>query len=363
VAENTLIHWAARNPRPMPWKGEKDPYKIWLSEIILQQTRVEQGWAYYEKFIRHYPTVLDLAAASEDQVLKDWEGLGYYSRARNLHAAARYMADVLGGQFPDTYEGIRALKGVGDYTAAAIASFAYNLPYAVLDGNVYRVLARRFGITTPIDTPAAKREFTAMAQSLLDKEQPGAYNQAMMDFGALQCTPAQPLCTTCPFQNTCVAFQTGKTAELPVKSKQVAKKERYFLYVIFKNGPQTWIQQRIDKDIWQGLYEFPLLETGFLPADKKEGWALVKKQYFPEMSDTEIPYLTLSKYYRQTLTHRYVNAVFLSVEWPTDISVNIFQNPVFLKWKSVFYDDFRDKFPKPLVINLFFSDKSPTFAF
>lgn len=356
--------WAAAHPRAMPWKGEKDPYKIWLSEIILQQTRVEQGWAYYEKFIEHYPTVEDLAAAPEDQVLKDWEGLGYYSRARNLHATAREVAYRMEGKFPDSLKGLLALKGIGAYTASAIASFAYNLPYPVLDGNVYRILSRLYGIELPIDSPAARHLFEERAMYLLDKARPGLHNQAMMDFGATHCVPVRPLCGSCPFRDTCVAFKTGKTDVLPVKSKPAAKKERYFLYIVFKHADKTWIQQRTARDIWQNLYEFPLIELTSLPDSGAEALEQLNMHY-PEWAQLPVEEycISLSKPYRQTLTHRYVNAVFLSIEPRTAFPVNIFEKPVFLKGEAVFWENFKKNYPKPLLINLFLSDNLLTFAF
>lgn len=306
--------WAAQHHRPLPWKGESDPYKIWLSEIILQQTRVEQGMPYYLKFVAQYPQVRDLADAPQDAVLKLWEGLGYYSRARNLHAAAKHIAYGLNSVFPATYEGLRALKGVGDYTAAAIASFAYGLPHAVVDGNVYRVLARYFGIATPTDTLAAKKEFFALAQKLLDTAQPGAYNQAIMDFGAGHCTPRLPQCPNCPLQAHCTAWQTNRVAELPLKSKALVKRERYFVYVEFVFGADTWVQKREGKDIWQNLYEFPMLETAQRPADRAEVRALVQKQFFPSGIPAGAELEMHAKHYRQVLTHQVVNALFCTVK-------------------------------------------------
>ena len=213
----TLLSWFRDNGRDLPWRQTRDPYAIWLSEIILQQTRIEQGLPYWQRFIERWPTVEALAAATEDEVLREWQGLGYYSRARNLHTAARQIVAL--GVFPTTIEGIKSLKGVGDYTAAAIGSIAFDLPVAVVDGNVYRVLSRHFGISTPINSTEGKREFAALAQSLLPAQQASSFNQAMMDFGALQCTPSKPLCLQCPLQDSCVAFLEGCVAELPVKLK------------------------------------------------------------------------------------------------------------------------------------------------
>src|SRR5262245_24307425 len=257
-----LLTWnKSSNKRQMPWKGEKDPYKIWLSEIILQQTRVEQGLEYYKKFIAKFPTVHDLAKAPEQQVFKLWEGLGYYTRCKNLVATAKVISKEKGGKFPNTYEDIKALKGIGPYTAAAISSFAFNLPYAVVDGNVFRVLARVFGVSTPIDSTAGKKYFTQLADDLLDKKQPGTYNQAIMDFGAVICKPEAPLCNQCPFNKTCYAYLNKKISELPVKEKKISIRKRWFYYFIIGNKDQSAIVQRTAKDIWQELYEYPLIET------------------------------------------------------------------------------------------------------
>ena len=259
-----LLEWFRENGRDLPWRATKDPYAVWLSEIILQQTQVKQGWAYWERFIKRWPTVERLAEASEDEVLREWQGLGYYSRARNLHAAARQMV-VMGG-FPTTITAIRSLKGVGDYTAAAIASIAFDLPTAVVDGNVYRVLSRHFGIATPINTTEGKKEFATLAQELLPTEGtvqvgerrlsvPSAYNQAIMDFGATQCTPAAPRCQQCPLQVTCVALREGRVGQLPVKLKTMKVKERRLTYIYIRCKGFTAIHRRAAGDIWQGLYE------------------------------------------------------------------------------------------------------------
>ena len=250
---DTLLTWYDANGRDLPWRRTRDPYAIWLSEIILQQTRIAQGRAYWERFLAAFPTVESLAAASEDEVLRLWQGLGYYSRARNLHAAAKQVVAL--GRFPDTLEGIRALKGVGDYTAAAIGSIAFGLPAAVVDGNVYRVLARHFGITTPVGSTAARKEFTALAQSLLPPDRPGDFNQAMMDFGALQCTPASPACLLCPLAASCAALAAGATDRLPVMQKAAAVQTRRFDYVYLRWQGRTAIRRRGPGDIWQGLYE------------------------------------------------------------------------------------------------------------
>jgi len=260
---NTIISWFRENGRALPWRETRDPYAIWLSEIILQQTRIAQGWEYWERFMAQYPTVEDLAAAHEDEVLKLWQGLGYYSRARNLHAAAKQIVAL--GHFPDTLEGIKQLKGVGDYTAAAIGSFAFDIPAAVVDGNVYRVLARYFGIDTPINSTQGKKEFAALAQSLLPSSKASdslsssslvaAYNQAMMDFGAIQCTPQSPKCLLCPLAETCEAMRTNRVAELPVKQKTMKVKTRHLSYIYIRCKGETAIHRRGEGDIWQGLWE------------------------------------------------------------------------------------------------------------
>lgn len=270
---NTILSWFRENGRELPWRETKNPYAIWLSEIILQQTRIAQGWEYWERFMAQYPTVEDLAAAHEDEVLKLWQGLGYYSRARNLHAAAKQIVAL--GHFPDTLEGIKQLKGVGDYTAAAIGSFAFDIPAAVVDGNVYRVLARYFGIDTPINSTQGKKEFAALAQSLLPSSKASvslssfspasdfqsslslvaAYNQAMMDFGAIQCTPQSPKCLLCPLAETCEAMRTNRVAELPVKQKTMKVKTRHLSYIYIRCNGMTAIHRRGEGDIWQGLWE------------------------------------------------------------------------------------------------------------
>ena len=249
----TILQWFQDNGRALPWRETRDPYAIWLSEIILQQTRIEQGLPYWERFMRHWHTVEELAAASEDEVLREWQGLGYYSRARNLHTAAKQIVEM--GGFPRTLEGIKRLKGVGDYTAAAIGSIAFDLPAAVVDGNVYRVLARHYGISTPINTTEGKKEFTALAQELLPARQASAFNQAMMDFGAIQCTPQSPLCLSCPLQESCIALREDRVAALPVKRKMLKVKERHLTYIYIRYKGRTAIHRRQAGDIWQGLYE------------------------------------------------------------------------------------------------------------
>ena len=248
-----LLDWFRENRRPLPWRETRDPYAIWLSEVILQQTRIQQGTAYWQRFIGRWPTVESLAAATEDEVLREWQGLGYYSRARNLHVAARQIVEL--GHFPDTIDEIRRLKGVGDYTAAAIASIAFDLPEAVVDGNVYRVLARHFDIETPINSTEGKKTFKALAQELLPPSEASAFNQAMMDFGAVQCVPQSPRCVNCPLMESCAAFREGRVEALPVKLKKLQVKTRHLTYVYIRSNGNTAIHRRGAGDIWQGLWE------------------------------------------------------------------------------------------------------------
>jgi len=331
---NTLLQWFREHGRDLPWRDTSDPYAIWLSEIILQQTRIEQGRPYWERFMRRWPTVEDLAAATEDEVLKEWQGLGYYSRARNLHFAARQIVEM--GGFPTTLEGIKNLKGVGDYTAAAIGSFAFGLPAAVVDGNVYRVLARHYGITTPINTTEGKKEFTALAQSLLPITSPltpplkregnlelpssmeegqgvvGAYNQAMMDFGATQCTPTSPHCEDCPLQETCTAFRESRIDELPVKLRTLKVKERRLVYIYIRYQGQTVLHRRPAGDIWQGLYEPYWIEV----SGKKTEIGEVSANLSNLSPLTPTPSL-LKKNVKHILTHRILYADFYLWE-PTE---------------------------------------------
>lgn len=257
-----LIYWYSVHKRDLPWRASKDPYKIWLSEIILQQTQIQQGMPYYLKFIEHYPSVFDIANASEDEVLKDWQGLGYYSRARNLHKTAIFVAKELNGIFPENYKDLLALKGVGDYTASAIASICFEEKTAVVDGNVYRVLSRFYGIDIPINSTQGIKEFKTIATSLLPNKNIGDYNQAIMEFGAIQCRPKSPDCSKCPIAMDCVAFNTGRIQELPVKLKKIKIKKKYFNFLVIQSRDQeTILEQRISNGIWQNLYQFPLVET------------------------------------------------------------------------------------------------------
>ncbi|ERK03516.1 MAG: A/G-specific adenine glycosylase [Prevotella pleuritidis] len=314
-----LLDWFARNGRDLPWRDTSDPYAIWLSEVILQQTRIAQGRDYWVRFMKQFPGVNDLAAASEDEVLRLWQGLGYYSRARNLHTAAKQIVAL--GRFPDTFEEIKQLKGVGDYTAAAIASIAFGLPVAVVDGNVYRVLSRYFGIETPINSTEGKKEFAALAQSLLPKDAPSAFNQAMMDFGALQCVVAPgatkgedqlsfKICVDCPLIESCAAYRTGRVNELPVKLKTTKIKTRHLTYIYIRCNGETAIRRRASGDIWQGLWEPYLAADVELTGDKSFNAG------FPSIAGAERDFLPvlLRRNFKHVLTHRILLADFYLLE-------------------------------------------------
>lgn len=310
-----IINWYQHNKRDLPWRATKDPYKVWLSEIILQQTRVAQGLPYYNKFLNSFPKLKNLAMASEQEVLKLWQGLGYYSRARNLHTTAKYIQNDLDGNFPVDYDSLLELKGIGDYTAAAIASFCKGEKRVVVDGNVYRVLARYFGIDTAINSHAAKKEFKALAFELMDKKNPGLFNQAIMEFGALQCTPAQPDCNICPLKDSCVGLQKDKVAILPVKEKKHKIVKRYFNYLILVTDKnKTFVKMRKGKGIWQHLYEFPLVES-----DKSIDYkTLIEDEKFieyTEQQDFSLKLLTDEDIVHK-LTHQHLFIKFWSVALP-----------------------------------------------
>ena len=258
---DTLISWYEDHKRDLPWRGEPDPYKIWVSEIILQQTRVQQGWDYYLRFIDNFPDVKALAEADEDRVLKVWQGLGYYSRARNMHAAAREIMEKHGGHFPNEYDKILSLKGIGNYTAAAISSIAFGLPYPAVDGNVIRIVSRIFGICDDVTQPVVVKKITAICEMEIDNKRPGVFNQAAMDFGAIQCVPRNPDCDECPFQSSCYAYNNHLVDILPVKKKKAESKHRYFHYTVYLSDNQTIIEKRTGSDIWRNMYQFPLTET------------------------------------------------------------------------------------------------------
>lgn len=295
----TLTYWYSINKRELPWRNTNNPYNIWLSEIILQQTQVKQGLPYYEAFIRHFPTVFELASASEEVVLKLWQGLGYYSRARNLHTTAKYIVNELNGEFPDNYNKLLKLKGVGDYTASAIASISFNEVTAVVDGNVYRVLSRYYGIDTPINSTLGKKEFKALAQDIIDKKQPAEFNQAIMEFGAIQCKPNNPDCNICPLKGSCVAFRKQLIPKLPVKIKLQKPQKKYFNYLVYINeSGETILEKRKGKGIWQNLYQFPLIET-----EKSHSYSQFIKQY-NEQIDALGSYNSISLYNESDTIHK-----------------------------------------------------------
>lgn len=354
-----LETWYDRHRRDLPWRNTRNPYYIWLSEVILQQTRVAQGMPYYERFVAAYPTVADLARAEERDLLRLWQGLGYYARARNLHQTAKYITDELGGQFPETYANLLTLKGIGVYTAAAIASFAFGERVPVVDGNVYRVLARVFGIAEDIMTTGAKKTFAALARQLIEHAaDPATYNQAIMEFGAIQCTPVAPDCLLCPVQQQCNAYNTGRQAKLPVKAKKAPVRERYFRYVVFRQtSPQGQVrlamQERTARDVWQSLYEFYLIETESVPADGS-----VSDNFFLTPQDLTLPTDVAELVVQgtpggvpvsatQLLSHQRIMAIFFVVDLP---NASLSALPPGLVW----YDaDAVEALPKPVLITNF----------
>jgi A/G-specific adenine glycosylase len=336
-----IIAWYKHHKRDLPWRHTQDPYLIWLSEVILQQTRVAQGQPYYERFAAAYPTVSDLAAAPEQEVLRLWQGLGYYSRARNLHQMAKHIVENLDGQFPKTYHELLKLKGVGSYTAAAIASFAYNESVAVLDGNVYRVLARFFGIKTDISSHRAKKEFEDLAQELIPMHQPAVFNQAMMEFGALQCQPLSPDCLLCPLQNSCVAQASGEVALLPIKTKKIKQKERYLNYLVLVNNDKIALNERAGRDIWQGLFEFDLIETSTLINDFED--LLLPPKLVNRLNQAIIEPPT--KTYTHLLTHQRLIAQFWIVRLADEIPSTSFYDVAAI-----------EKLPKPNLITNFLKE-------
>jgi A/G-specific adenine glycosylase len=314
-----LLEWnKTQNQREMPWKNEKDPYKIWISEIILQQTRVQQGVQYYNRFITAFPTVKHIIDAKESQVFKLWEGLGYYSRCKNIIASANYISNELGGRFPDNFNDILQLKGIGNYTASAIASFAYNLPHAVLDGNVFRVLSRFFGITEAIDNSEGKKIYSMIAGELLDKKNPAVYNQAIMDFGATICKPQLPLCNACPLKHRCKAFTKDIVHILPIKEKIINRKYRWFYYLLIKWNNKLYVRKRTTKDIWQNLNEFVLLET----EKHISVSALQASASFLEIfNSNEFTLNSVSKLYKQQLTHQTISGRFLNINIKAKLNI------------------------------------------
>lgn len=344
--QTNLLSWAKTSDRELPWKKYNDAYTIWLSEVLLQQTRVQQGLPYFEVFKKKYPTVFDMAKAKEDEILKLWQGLGYYARARNMHFTAKYIVNELNGIFPKNYEGLLKLKGIGEYTAAAIASFAYNEPVAVIDGNVYRVLSRFFGIETPIDTTKGKKEFKQIAKENLVKNKATIYNQAIMDFGALHCKPKKPACNTCPLSKNCKAFQLDKVDQLPLKSKKRKKKNRYFLFAIINYKNHKFLVKRTGKDIWQGLYQFPLIELSEKEFLKEDNFLQIISNNF---NLKKIKLNSISNVCKQTLTHQKICAKFLN--FTSLQKINDKQSWLAVKEQEML------KFAFPKIIDCFLKDK------
>lgn len=342
-----LLKWnAEQNNRAMPWKGEKDPYKIWLSEIILQQTRVEQGWDYYNRFIAAFPVIQKLATAPENKVFKLWEGLGYYSRCKNLILTAKKIAGEYEGIFPNKYEDILQLKGVGPYTAAAIASFAFNLPYAVVDGNVFRILARYFNNSTVTDSTTGKKLFTALAEELLDKKQPGLYNQAIMDFGATVCKPQQPLCNLCLLKKKCAAHLQNTVNQLPVKEKKITVKNRWFYYVVAHFNNEVLVRKRVAGDIWENLYEFILHEAETVLNTTAVNQVAIAMKF----SGNKKPGIdSITPMYKQKLSHQTIHCQFIN------ITLNKKITPEGYHWLSVKQ---LSKLAFPKIITSYLKDKN-----
>ena len=311
ILHDTLINWYAENRRDLPWRHHPTPYRVWLSEVILQQTRVSQGLDYYLRFVERWPDVADLARASEEEVLKLWQGLGYYSRARNLHLCARQVVEQYDGAFPADYDKLRKLKGVGAYTAAAIASIAFGLPYAVVDGNVYRVLARLFDVDTPININEGQKVFAKIADDLLDHSQPGLHNQAMMEFGALHCTPKNPNCLLCPVQAQCLALAHQTVAQRPVKLPKLKVTTRYFNYLIIRVNDGVYLHKRSENDIWRNLYDFPCLESE-QPMTVEE--VIASKEFLQLIGNKPFTIVKTSPVFTHKLTHRTLLAQFIEIK-------------------------------------------------
>ena len=342
-----IINWYSQHKRDLPWRNTQDPYKIWLSEIILQQTRVAQGLPYYEKFVNTLPTIEDFAKAEIDLVLRLWQGLGYYSRARNMYETAQMIMNDYGGKFPTTYKDLLKLKGIGSYTAAAIASFAFNEPVAAIDGNVFRVLSRLFGIETDILSTQAKKVFGEIAQEMLDETQADIFNQAMMEFGAMQCTPANPNCMFCPVSLECYANQTQAQAKFPVKEKKLKIKNRYLTYFVVEVDKQILMKQRKEKDIWTGLFDFYLLESATPLEDLTE-----VEDIFLQTLFAEAKHIGFDKALTHQLTHQKLYVKFWRVE--------LEKLPVELPLGYQFYSiDEIEHLAKPILIENYLKLKNP----
>ncbi len=339
-----LIAWYEVNKRDLPWRKTRNPYYIWLSEIILQQTRVDQGLPYYIKFVETFPTIEELANASQDEVLRLWQGLGYYSRGRNLHFTAMQVVKNFNGQFPVNYDDLLQLKGVGNYTASAIASFCGHQNKAVVDGNVYRVLSRYFGIASDISLTVTQKEFQQLANELLSKKNPGTHNQAIMEFGALQCVPKNPVCNKCPLLTTCYAFAHKKVESLPVKTKKVKVKTRFFNYLVIRSQNHTLVKRRLAGDVWEGLYEFPLIESEH-DTDEIAILNSPESKMFTSTDNYEIT--NISRQFKHQLTHQTIFCKFF------EIKVNKLTNVK--GFESVMWSDL-DNYPKPILIQRFYTN-------
>lgn len=327
----SIVGWYEKNKRDLPWRHTKDPYLVWLSEVILQQTRVDQGLPYYYRFAEQYPNVQSLAATSEDEVLKLWQGLGYYSRARNMHATAKEVVNLHKGKFPDSYEGLLKLKGIGPYTAAAIASFAFGLPYPVVDGNVFRILARYFGISTPIDSSLARKEFTKLAAEQLAEFNPSQFNQAIMEFGAIQCKPVSPDCSQCVLMLSCTAFREKTVGSLPAKQKKIKTRNRFFNYIILRLEEGVYLRKRSINDIWASMYDFPLIETSASLSEKE---FLEHPELRKIIRGQDIRLSKVSEEVKHVLSHQVIYARFW--EMNTDASIAIeFESLAFVNEEDI----------------------------
>ncbi len=352
-----IIKWYETNKRHLPWRETNDPYKIWISEIILQQTRIEQGLDYYLKFIKHYPNIKSLAAASETEVLKLWQGLGYYTRARNLHLTAKYITEKCEGRFPRNYNEIIGLKGIGEYTAAAISSIAFDQSYPVVDGNVLRFFSRYFGIKTDIKSHETKKVIQKQAESLIDRKQPGTFNQAIMEFGALQCIPVNPKCQECIFKKDCYAFTNKMVDKLPLSINKIKQRKRHFNYLIFlrelKKGKVTYLKQRTENDIWKNLYDFPLIESK-AKVTLSETMKTIEKQFDISLNHTSV---TRSKEYKHILTHQIIHTRFFIIDLPKEQKVISMNSDIKNEWVEVNADTI-SKFPIPRLIDRYLKENN-----
>lgn len=341
-----LNDWYKQNKRDLPWRTNHMPYYVWVSEIILQQTRVDQGTDYFLRFIEKFPDIQSLASAPEIEVLKIWQGLGYYSRARNMHIAARQVMDDFNGQFPATYDNLKKLKGIGDYTAAAIASISFGLPYAAIDGNVYRVLSRIFGITTPVDSTKGKIEFSNLATELIDQQNPGTFNEALMEFGALQCTPRNPGCTMCPFQGQCIAFSMAAITQFPVKTNKVKVRHRFFNYLYLEHEKSIFLEKRDTNDIWQNLYQLPLIETSKAMTIEE---LLTNEKFKTLFGNSSIRIESVSGEIIHLLAHQKLHVRFINISASKPYSAH--------NWIKIRPEDVSE-FPIPKLIDNFLMEKN-----